>query len=122
MLRSHFRRLVREAMASLPPEILARVDNVDVLVRGRPTPEEQHTAGMRRGQSLLGLYVGVPLTERGAHYGNILPDRIVIYQDAIERISDSDDAIIAQVRRTVVHELAHHFGIDDARLHELDAY
>ena len=66
--------------------------------------------------------MGHPLTDRGSYYGNTLPDRIMIYQEAIESICRSDEEVFAQVRRTVLHEIAHHFGIDDERLHEIGAY
>ena len=68
---------------------------------------------------LLGLYTGIPLTQRGTGYAGVLPDRITIYQDNIERVADTPEAIRAQVRQTVLHEVAHHFGISDERLSEL---
>ena len=75
-----------------------------------------------RGRNLLGLYEGVPLTSRGTGYAGMLPDTIHIYRVPILRMCRSEEEVVEQVRRTVVHEVAHHFGISDDRLHELDAY
>ncbi len=118
MLRARFRRLVDTAIDSIPEEFLERMDNVEVIVRMRPTREELGDAGVRSG-TLLGLYQGHPLTTRTSYYGNTLPDRIFIYQEAIEGMCYSEAEVVQQVRKTVLHEFAHHFGIDDDRLHEI---
>jgi predicted Zn-dependent protease with MMP-like domain len=110
---------VREAVASLPPELLARVHNVDITIEGRPTARDRKSAGVGPGGLLLGLYHGIPLTARGEHYNLVLPDKISIYQEHIEAICETDDEVREQVRRTVLHELAHYFGIDDDRLEQL---
>jgi len=94
------------------------MDNVVILLRNQPTAEERESVGLRPNQTLLGLYVGQPLTNRG-FYGETLPDRIMIYQQPIERICRSEQEIVEQVRETVLHEVAHHFGIDDDRLDEI---
>ena len=119
MHRARFRRLVERALASVPAPFAERIDNVDVLVRSRPTAAELDNAGVPDGHTLLGLYVGHPLTQRTSGYGSTLPDRILIFQEPIEAMCESDADVVAQVRTTVLHELAHHFGIDDARLDEL---
>jgi len=120
MRRARFRRLVREAVASLPPEILARLENVDIVVETRPTAQDRKLAGVKPGELLLGLYHGIPQTARGHEgYNLVLPDKISIYQEPIESICRTDDEIREQVRITVLHEIAHHFGIDDDRLREL---
>jgi predicted Zn-dependent protease with MMP-like domain len=106
--REEFEQLVSEALDSIPEELGRRMANVAVVV-------EDHAP--RRG--LLGLYVGIPLTGRDSRYAGALPDRITIYRDQICRICTSADEVRDQVRRTVVHEVAHHFGIDDDRLREL---
>ena len=103
-----FEQMVSEALDGLPDDLGALMSNVAVTV--------EHGAG-RPG--LLGLYQGVPLTRRTTTYAGALPDRITIYRRAICRICDSDDEVAAQVRRTVVHEVGHHFGIGDARLRQL---
>ena len=119
-----FARLVREALDSLPEEFLERLENVQVDVAEWPTPGELAGAGLDPGdkRALLGLYHGVPLTGRSSHY-MALPDHITIYQRPIEAaVGPEEEAIKKQVRRTVMHEIAHYYGIDDGRLEELGAY
>lgn len=100
--------LVEAALDSIPPELRRRMRNVAVAV------EEQGAS-----PNLLGLYHGVPLTSRTTSYGGVLPDQITIYRLPILRRCRTLDDVVRQVRITVVHEVAHHFGIDDKRLHEL---
>jgi predicted Zn-dependent protease with MMP-like domain len=107
MTRERFEELVRDALDEVPDELLKLMDNVVILV------EDDSPDG------LLGLYEGHALTERGWHYGGVLPDRIMIYRNSILRICDSEEDVVEEVAITVVHEIAHHFGIDDDRLHEL---
>ena len=114
MDRARFRRLVQRALRSLPPEIRHALDNVTVVIEREPTAEELRGAGLRPHDALFGLYVGTPLTQRG-HYQLTLPDRIVIYQGPLERHFHPSD-IPAEVAKTVRHELAHHFGLDEDRL------
>lgn len=117
--RPQFERLVRRAVLSLPPPFLDRLENLDITVERRPSTRALRRAGVPAGQTLLGLYLGVPHTRRGEGYSYALPDRIIIFQEPIERFCDSEEELIEQVRATVVHEIAHHFGIDDDRLQEL---
>jgi predicted Zn-dependent protease with MMP-like domain len=117
--RPLFRQLVREAIAGIPPEILARVHNVDIVIERRPTARDRKLAGAGSGRLLLGLYHGIPLTKRGEYYNLVMPDKISIYQEHVEAICETDDDIREQVRKTVLHELGHYFGIDDDRLREL---
>lgn len=118
--RAHFRRLVREAVAELPPELLEHIDNVEIVVERRPSAQDREIAGIGPHSLLLGLYHGIPLTERGSEgYNLVLPDKISIYQESIETICETDDEVRAEVRKTVLHEIGHYFGIDDERLHEL---
>ncbi len=119
MDRNAFARLVVEALDSLPEEIARHLDNVEVVVEDRPTPSQLRQGRVRRGHMLLGLYEGVPRTERTSHYGLVLPDKITIFQEPIEACCHTTEEIREQVRRTIVHEIAHHFGIDDERLHEM---
>jgi predicted Zn-dependent protease with MMP-like domain len=111
--RARFARLVRNALDQLPAEFHERIRNLEIVIEDEPAPEQQ-----QHGQSLLGLYEGVPLTDRGAQEP-YLPDRICIYRGPIERMTASPRRQAAIVRDTVVHEIAHHFGISDARLSEL---
>jgi predicted Zn-dependent protease with MMP-like domain len=114
--REHFEQLVADALDSLPEDIAAAIDNVEVVVEDEPPPEVR--AGVGRGVDVLGHYHGIPLTDR-SYYNNALPDRISIYRGPITRAARTRTGIKEQVRRTVIHEIAHHFGIDDDRLHEL---
>ncbi|MEU7864857.1 metallopeptidase family protein [Nonomuraea sp. NPDC049141] len=109
MSRERFEELVGDALDEVPEELLALMSNVVILVEDDPPP----------GEDLLGLYEGHALTERGWDYAGVLPDRILIYRNPILRICDDDEDVVDEVAVTVVHEIAHHFGIDDARLHEL---
>jgi predicted Zn-dependent protease with MMP-like domain len=116
-----FSGLVADALDSMPEEFLAHMQNVDVLVEDWPSRE--HLAEVDMGPSeyrnLLGLYHGVPLTHRNSYYA-ALPDTITIFQKPIElQCGDDEDEIRRQVRKTVIHEIAHHYGIDDDRLDEL---
>jgi predicted Zn-dependent protease with MMP-like domain len=104
-----FDELVSDALDLIPPELTTAMNNVVVLVADRD-PEDPE---------LLGLYEGVALTERDSNYPGALPDAITIYREALLDICDRDDEVVDEVAITVVHEIAHHFGIDDDRLHEL---
>lgn len=121
--RRRFEELVSEAMDQIPDPLWAAVDNVAVIVEEWPTRRQIDSTGAPPGTTLLGLYEGVPLTVRTGNYGLVSPDKITIFRGPILRICPPDeDAIRAQVRQTVLHEIAHHFGISDARLMELGAY
>jgi len=108
-----FEREVEDALASLPRELREVVSNVAIVVEEEPPP----------GQPLLGLYQGVPLTRRGSGYSGALPDKITIYRGPLERLYGADaDGLRRQIRRVVLHEVAHHFGISDERLVEIGRY
>ena len=121
MDRDTFEAIVIEAIDTLPEEFARHMANVEIQIEARPTREQRRALGLKPWQTLYGLYQGVPLTERigGAPF---LPDIITIFQEPLERDFPNHEALRAQVRRTVLHEIAHFFGISDARLHELDAY
>jgi predicted Zn-dependent protease with MMP-like domain len=108
--RTEFEGLVAEALDTIPPELAKLIDNVVVLVEDE-APEET--------PDLLGLYEGTPLTERDGWYAGVLPDTIRLFRMPILRICNSFDDVVDEVQVTVVHEVAHYFGIDDERLHEL---
>jgi predicted Zn-dependent protease with MMP-like domain len=110
MTRERFEELVAEALDEVPAELMNLMTNVVILVEDESPPGESE---------LLGLYEGYALTERGWDYGGVLPDRITIYRGPTLRLCDSEEHVVEEVAVTVVHEIAHHFGIDDARLHEL---
>jgi predicted Zn-dependent protease with MMP-like domain len=109
MSEQRFDELVSDALDLIPPELAAGLDNVVVLVEDRH-PEEP---------DLLGLYEGIALTERDHTYAGSLPDAITIYRGALLDICETDADVVDEVAITVIHEIAHHFGIDDDRLHEL---
>jgi len=109
MSHRRFDELVADALDTIPPELMRAMDNVVVLVDDRH-PDDP---------SLLGLYEGVALTERTSDYGGVLPDRITIYREAILDVCADEDEVVDEVAVTVVHEVAHHFGIDEATLHRL---
>ena len=113
-----FDELVREAVESLPREFLDRLDNVDVTVEDEPSRQTLRDNGIGPGSTLFGLYQGVPLTHRHS-YGGALPDKITIYQGPLQRACRTEEELVQEVRDTVAHEIAHHFGIDDDRLDEL---
>jgi predicted Zn-dependent protease with MMP-like domain len=105
-----FEEVVGEALDGVPQELTRLMDNVAVFVEDEPPADEP---------DLLGWYHGTPLTERGWSYAGVLPDRIVVYRKPLLRLCSSRDELVDEVRITVVHEIAHHFGIDDERLHDL---
>jgi predicted Zn-dependent protease with MMP-like domain len=119
MDREKFEWLVAKAIDNLPDEFRARLENVDVVVEDQPTPRQLVALGKKRGEMLLGLYEGVPLTRRSRYYGMVVPDKITIFQKPIESICKSDSAIITRIQQVVQHEIAHHFGISDDRLRQL---
>lgn len=115
-----FEELVRRALDTLPQDIAARIDNVDVEVHDWPDAALLASARVGPGRTLLGLYQGVPLTRRNSGYNLVAPDRIIIFQGPIERLANDDDDLVDRVREVVVHEVAHHFGISDTRLAEIE--
>ncbi len=116
-----FDELVRRALDTLPEEIAERMDNVDIEVQDWPTEEQLLRAGVPRGATLLGLYQGIPLTRRTSGYQLVPPDKITIFRGPLERASGNEEEFVERVRDTVIHEVAHHFGISDARLREIEA-
>lgn len=122
MNRDTFEFLVAEAVRALPDEFQERLENIDVVVEDYPTPDQIRRAGVRRGYTLLGLYEGVPLTQRMSSYGLVPPDKITIFKRTIEEKcrSSSESEIKTEIRKVIQHEIAHHFGIDDARLKEIE--
>ncbi|MDG5771331.1 MULTISPECIES: metallopeptidase family protein [Mycolicibacterium] len=109
MSSQRFDELVSDALDLIPEQLAAAIDNVVVLVEDRDPDEPE----------ILGLYRGVALTERDSWYAGSLPDTITIYREALLDFCDSEDDVVDEVAITVIHEIAHHFGIDDERLHEL---
>lgn len=119
MDRERFTLLVRKALDALPEEFIARLENVTVVVEDQPSQCQLDRAKLNHGQTLFGLYEGVPLTKRNGHYGLVVPDKITIFQRPIESACRDDDEIATEIQRVVQHEIAHHFGISDSRLKQL---
>jgi len=119
LTESQFEALVEHALADLPAEILAYMDNVAITIADWPSASELKRAKVTPPGQLLGLYEGVPLTRRGAHYNLVTPDRITLYRGPLQAACRTLPVLREQIRRTVVHEIAHHFGIDEARIREL---
>jgi predicted Zn-dependent protease with MMP-like domain len=106
-----FEELVAEALDTIPPELADLIDNCVIVVEDYPPPD--------RPTDLLGLYEGIPITERGEFYSGVLPDKITVFRMPTLAICSSVEDVIDEVHITVVHEIAHYFGIDDHRLHQL---
>ncbi len=114
--RHEFEHLVAQALDDLPPPFAERLENIAVFVEEEPTAADLDSAGFDpQEDDLLGLYQGVPLAERGSSY-NALPDRVVIYRGPLLRCCESRRELIREVRDTVLHELGHHFGLDEDEL------
>jgi predicted Zn-dependent protease with MMP-like domain len=122
MKRELFERVVVEALDELPDEVRERLDNVQVVVEEWPDPETLRRAGVAHRTQLMGFYHGVPQVKRTHSYGLVLPDKITLYRGPIERRVSTPEQLRATVRRVLRHEIAHHFGLDDARLRDLGAY
>lgn len=119
MNRARFEQLVEEALADLPPEFAERLDNVTLMVEDWASPDQLGKVNLRDRHNLLGLYEGIPLTERPRAYDGALPDRITIFRIPIEEMSRSDSDIKTQVRKTVMHELGHYFGMSEEQLRDI---
>ncbi len=114
-----FDRLVDEALESLPEEIRKRLDNVAIVIADWPTRADLRRAGVPHGATLFGLYEGVPLTQRTTHYGLVPPDKITLFRGPLLAYSRDPEDLRERVRRTVIHEIAHHFGMDEDHIRRL---
>ena len=119
MQRQEFEQLVVEALDGLPRQFRRYMWNIAVMVETAPSRALLEAMGLWPDNTLLGLYHGVPLPERGHSYGNVLPDHITIFQQPIEAMCRTPEEIKEAVRETVIHEMGHYFGLDDERLEEL---
>jgi predicted Zn-dependent protease with MMP-like domain len=117
--RKRFEALVLRALETIPDPIRARMDNVDVVIEDRPTAAQRAELEMEPDEEIFGLYEGTPLIERGITADPLMPDKITIFQRPLEEACETDEEITEEVRRTIVHEVAHHFGFDEDRLAEL---
>ncbi len=114
-----FEQMVKRAVDGLPPEFHDLLAGIAVVVEDEPSPEDMASTDTPEGETLYGMYQGVPLTDRNSSYGMSLPERIVIYQRPLEEENLSRHETIREIQRTIVHEVAHHFGISEERIAEL---
>jgi len=120
LTRTEFEELVVLALKRLPQFFKKKMENVDVVVEDRATRELLSEMGLQSPFELLGLYQGVPLDRRGFYYGNVLPDKITLFQIPIESMCHTKGALEEKVREVVIHEIGHYFGLNEARLRELE--
>lgn len=120
LTRKEFEELAILALERLPKFIRNRMENVDVVIEDRASPDLLSEMGLRSPSDLLGLYQGIPLDQRGFYYGNVLPDKITLFQDPIESTCKTKEEIEEKVREVVIHEVGHYFGLDEERLEELE--
>lgn len=116
-----FDEFITRAMDELPQEYIRNLDNVAITYDDYPSEEQLRKQGVRKGQLLLGLYEGVPLPARGAGYNLVLPDKITLFKTPILMISHSEQELFERIKRTLWHEIAHHFGLDHDRIDHLEA-
>ncbi|MFH1310097.1 MAG: metallopeptidase family protein [Candidatus Omnitrophota bacterium] len=122
MNRKKFEKLVIETLEALPRIFKNSLKNIDVIIEDEPSAGQEEKLDASHGKVVLGLYQGVPLSRRSYCYDMVLPDKVCIFRKNIEKVCGSDEEIMCLVRRTVQHELAHHFGISDQRMRDLDVY
>jgi predicted Zn-dependent protease with MMP-like domain len=120
LTREEFEELTVFALRRLPRFFKKKMKNVDVVVEGRASRDLLTEVGLQSPFELLGLYQGVPLDRRGFYYGNVLPDKITLFQIPIESMCQTKEEIEKKVREVVIHEVGHYFGLDDERLRELE--
>ena len=117
--KQRFAKLVEEALAKLPQPFAEHLEEVSVEIKDRPTAKQLKGAGLEEDELLLGLYVGHPMTERSVEHSGMLPDVIYIFQEDVELVSNNENELVEEVRVTVLHEIGHHFGMDEGDLDEL---
>jgi len=115
-----FEQMVSKAIDAIPDKWVKRMNNVGFVVEAEPTAEQMQKLHLVNGEILYGLYEGIPLTRRTNNYSGVLPDKITIFKQPILFTSRSVDDVFEQVKKTVWHEVAHHFGLDHNRIHELE--
>jgi predicted Zn-dependent protease with MMP-like domain len=116
---AEFDALITRAMNELPQEYIKGLDNVAIIYADWPDEHQAKKSGLREHDLLLGLYEGIPLTQRGAGYNLVLPDKITLFKESILRVVDSEAALFEQVKRTLWHEIAHYYGLGHDRIDEL---
>jgi len=121
MSRQRFRRLIRQALRALPEEFRCQLQNVEFVIEDRPDPDTAQKATGDPAGPVFGLYTGIPLTQRGSWYGNVLPDKITLYREPILAWARDDDDLARIVRETVYHEIGHYFGFSEEKLQQIES-
>jgi predicted Zn-dependent protease with MMP-like domain len=119
--QTEFEKIVKEGIKAIPEKFLRKLDNVAIVIEDEPTPAQKKKLNIHPGWTLFGLYEGVSQKERGGNYTSVLPDRITIFQKPIEGEARDEEDIKEIVKDTVWHEIAHHFGMDEAQVREAEA-
>jgi len=119
MTHENFEKLVKEGIEAIPEKFLEKLKNVDIVIEDEPSPEQLDKLKTRKDSFILGLYEGVPQTQRW-HYGQVLPDKITIFRKPIERVANSEQEIKEIVKNTVWHEIAHHFGMNEKEVRKAE--
>lgn len=118
---AEFEKLISDSMDELPEEYITGLDNVAITFEDEPNPAQRQKLKLRCHQTLFGLFEGVPKTERGAGYAMVLPDKITLFKKPMEHYAHDMVQLKEQVKNTLWHEIAHHYGLNHARIHELEA-
>ena len=119
--RKEFEKIIKEGIRAIPEKFLRKLENVAIIIEDEPTLAQKKKLNLHPNWTLFGLYEGVPQLERGANYSAVLPDKITIFQDPIEALARDEEDIKEMVKNTVWHEIAHHFGMDEARVRQAEA-
>ena len=115
-----FDQFITEALDELPQEYIRNMKNVAITIADHPTEEQRTKLKLCRGQTLYGLYEGIPLTQRSGNYSGVLPDKITLFKGPISMSATDMISLKSQIKRTLWHEIAHHYGLNHARIHELE--
>jgi predicted Zn-dependent protease with MMP-like domain len=120
MTRDHFLALVREALADIPAEFREALENIAIVVEDAPTLAQLHDVDLEPPDTLLGLYEGTPLPERAWAHGNVLPDKVTLFQGPIEEASDDEDDVVVAIGETLIHEIGHYFGLSEDEIEAIE--
>ena len=120
MTREKFEKLVKEGIKAIPKKFLEKLDNVDIVIEDQPNHEQRKKLKLKNDSVIFGLYEGLPQTKRW-HYGQVLPDKITIFQKEIEKVAQSEKEIREIVKNTVWHEIGHHFGLEEKRIRQIES-
>jgi len=120
MTRDQFRQLVDEALESIPPDFREAMTNIAIVIEPEPTQVQLDEVGIEPPDTLLGLYEGTPLTERQWAHGNVLPDKITLFQEPIEADCETEDDVVIAIGETLIHEIGHYFGLSEEEIEEIE--